>query len=345
MDRLRCGILGATGIIGQRFVQTLTRHPWFELVSLYSTRADGRKSYEGTVNWMLGPDVPASAGDIVLSEYGSILTGRKDIDVVFSALPADTAQKLERKAARKGIHVISNSSCHRMDRDIPLMVPEVNGDHLKLLDGRKDKGILVTNPNCTSVALVMALDPIRDLIEGEVHVSSYQAISGAGYPGVPSLDIYGNVVPFINGEEEKLIEEPGKIMGSLKGGSIRSSPLKVVPNCVRVGVKDGHLVSFSARVVKGTDADDIIKLIGAKKGLKGLPSAPERPLVYRRERDRPRPDLDSFSGDPPGMVVSVGRVRVDDGMLRAFSLVNNTIRGGAGNAVLIAEQCKRGGYL
>jgi aspartate-semialdehyde dehydrogenase len=191
----------------------------------------------------------------------------------------------------------------------------------------------------------MPLDPIRDLITGEVHVSSYQAISGAGYPGVPSLDIYGNVVPFINGEEDKLVEEPGKIMGSLKGGRIRSSPIKVVPNCVRVGVKDGHLVSFSARVEKGTEAEDIIKLLDGKKGLKGLPSAPKRPLVHRKERDRPRPDLDSFSGDPPGMVVTVGRVRVDDGILRAFSLVNNTIRGGAGNAVLIAEQCKKEGYL
>lgn len=345
MDRLKCTILGATGIIGQRFVQMLHRHPWFELVHLHSSRADGKRTYGETARWMIGPKVPEEVDGIVLSPYGSILEGHDDIDVAFSALPTDKASELERKASRKGVHVISNSSFHRMDPDVPLLVPEVNDDHLRIMDRKKIKGVLVTNPNCTTTGLVMALDPIADMLDGEVHVSSYQAISGAGYPGVPSLDILGNVLPFINSEEEKLVEEPRKILGGVKGGRFLPSNVKVVPNCVRVGVRDGHLISFSCRLKGKVHTDDVMDALRSKKGLNGLPSAPKEPLSLRDESDRPQPQLDAFAGEPPGMVVSIGRVRVDDGMLRAFSLVNNTIRGGAGNAVLIAELLKKEGYF
>lgn len=344
MDRMRCTIMGATGIIGQRFVQMLSGHPWFELVQLHSSRADGKRTYGDTAKWMLGPEVPEEVDDIVLSPYGSV-PDRKDVDVAFSALPSDMASVLERKTTKKGVHMISNSSFHRMDPDVPLIVPEINGDHLQILGRKREGGVLVTNPNCTTIGLVMALDPIMGLIEGEVHVSSYQAISGAGYPGVPSLDILGNVIPFINGEEGKLVEEPPKIFGRISEARNIPSAIKIVPNCVRVGVKDGHLVSFSCRLGKGVGGEEVLDALKSKKGLKGLPSAPERPLVLRKGDDRPRPDLDAFMGKPPGMVVSVGRVRVDNGMLRAFSLVNNTIRGGAGNAVLIAELLMKEGFI
>ncbi|MDG6225936.1 MAG: aspartate-semialdehyde dehydrogenase [Candidatus Thermoplasmatota archaeon] len=344
MDRVRCGVLGARGIIGQRFVEMLSGHPWFELGALFSSGEGVGRPYSEAVRWMIGPDVPGAASDIVMTEGAFSGVRRSGVDMVFSALPSEAAASIERKLSDSGIHVISNSSFHRMDPDVPLVIPEVNGGHLSMLLDREE-GILATNPNCTTTGLVMALAPIADLLEGPVHVSSYQAISGAGYPGVPSLEALGTVLPYISGEEEKLIEEPVKILGRLDDGMIVGSSIRIVPNCVRVGVRDGHLISFSASLKDRVDIEEVKRRMGSFTGLEGLPSAPKRPLVLRKENDRPRPDLDSFAGGPLGMSVSVGRVRVDEGMLRAFALVNNTIRGGAGNAVLIAEQCLKEGII
>jgi len=341
MDRPRCGILGATGMIGQRFVQFLSDHPWFDLVALYTSREADGKRYSDVVSWMVGPDAPEKAASLRMSEYES--GSFNDVDLLFSALPTSAASRFERRLSGMGIHVVTNSSFHRMDPDVPLVIPEVNGDHLELM--RAKEGILAANPNCTTTGLAMALAPIRDMLVGDAFVSSYQAISGAGYPGVASLDIMGNVVPFIRDEEEKVEEGPAKILGKLDGGRVRSHAIKVHANCVRVGVKDGHLISLSTKVADGCDEEDIIDMLRSVKGLDGLPTAPAKPLAVRMEEDRPRPDLDAFAGKPPGMTVSVGRVRIKDGVLRMFVLVNNTIRGGAGNAVLIAEHCMREGLI
>jgi len=345
MDRLRCGILGSTGMIGQRFVQFLSGHPWFELTELYTSRRVTGRTYSEVVGWMLGPDVPDDASEISMSSSDPDVVSSSDADILFSALPADAASRVERAASKAGKHVISNSSLHRMDLDVPLVVPEVNGGHLSILKDRSSGGVLATNPNCTTTGLVMALGPMKEAIGGEVFVSSYQAISGAGHPGVPALDIFGNVLPFIDGEEEKLVQETGKILGKVSDGAVLPEAVRVVPNCVRVGVRDGHLISVSFRLNEGYEREDVFSLMDSLKGLQGLPSAPAVPLVIRTEEDRPRPDLDAFAGDPPGMSATVGRVRVDEGILRMFVLVNNTIRGGAGNAVLIAEMLKAEGFL
>jgi aspartate-semialdehyde dehydrogenase len=345
MDRLRVGVLGPTGMMGQRFVQMLCGHPCFELAGLYVSRSSIGKRYSEAVSWKLGPSVPEQVSGIRIAEPKAKAMRKEKVDLVFSALPSESAATIEKPLSVAGIHVVTNSSYHRMDPDVPLMIPEVNGDHLRILQGRKRKGILVTNPNCSTTGLVMGLDPIRKLIGSEVFVSTYQALSGAGYPGVASLDIMGNVVPFIRDEEDKLIHEPAKILGELEGEKYVPADIRVVANCVRVPVRDGHTISVAFKVKKGATRERIISHLTAKKGIRDLPSSPVRPISVRDEEDRPRPDLDAFAGDPPGMVVTAGRIRVDDGIARMFFLVNNTIRGGAGNSILIAEQCLKEGYI
>jgi aspartate-semialdehyde dehydrogenase len=277
-----------------------------------------------------------------------------DIVAAFSALPSDVAADLEREAARAGVRIFSNASPHRLDEDVPLLVPEVNPDHLALLERQptfRDGGFVVTNPNCSITGLALALKPLSDAFDiPEVHAATYQALSGAGYPGVPSLDITANVVPFIENEEEKMRREAKKILGRWSDG-IAPSSIDVWANCVRVAVREGHLEAVSIALVEDVDPAEVARILASFRGepqRRELPTAPKQPVIVRGEPNRPQPLLDAMAGEPTrarGMAATVGRIRVIGRNLRFFVLSHNTIRGGAGGSILNAELAQRRGYL
>ncbi len=337
----RVGILGATGTVGQRLIHMLRDHPDFEVTALAaSDRSEGKRFIE-VCNWKLPYEMPESVKEIRVYPCKPPL----DCDVVIASLPSDIALESEAAFAAAGYPVISNSSAFRMHEDVPLVVPEINPDHLDLIPAQRknrgfDRGYLVTNPNCTTIGLVMALAPLDQAfgLEG-VMMTSMQAISGAGYPGVASMDIIDNVMPYIGGEEEKCEEEPQKIMGRIAGARIEVAPFKVSAQCNRVPVQDGHLESVRVKLRSPATIDDVRE---ALSGFRGLPqelklySAPERPLIVREEKDRPQTRLDRDA--EKGMATVVGRIGKDTIFDFKFTLVShNTIRGAAGAALLNAE--------
>ena len=346
-------VLGATGTIGQRFVSLLQDHPIFELAVLCSSeRKVGGRLGEF---WRL-EDVPLapSTAEIEIQPLDVKGLVRAGVVAAFSALPSDVAVELEIDAARAGIKVFSNASAHRMGADVPLLVPEVNPDHIALVERQRSfagGGFLVTNPNCSITGLVLALRPLADVFEiGSVHVATYQALSGAGYPGVSSLDITGNVLPFIEGEEEKMRREAKKILGAWSDG-IAPSGIDVWANCARVPVRDGHLEAISIPLTQDVSSQEVARILSSFRGepqRRKLPTAPERPVIVRTEEDRPQPLPDLMAGEPArarGMAATVGRIRVADRVLRFFVLSHNTVRGGAGGSVLNAELAHRRGYF
>lgn len=328
-------ILGATGTVGQRFVQLLANHPFFEIAALAASEASAGKKYAEVVHWHLPCEIPEKVREMRVLSVDSTF----DCDYVFSALPSDVAGPVETRLVEQGYFVFSNAANHRMDEDVPLLVPEVNLEHLKLIERQKTPGKLVTNPNCSTIGLVMALKPIMDLFGIEfVSVVTMQAVSGAGYPGVASLDILDNVIPYIKNEEEKMCTEPKKILGKFTGENIAFANFEIVAQCNRVPVQDGHMVSAYVETSEKVDLERLIKAIEDFQPLKEykLPTAPEKPLVYLAEKDAPQPRLHRDLGN--GMTVSVGRlVKVSERALRFVALVHNTIRGAAGCAVLNAE--------
>lgn len=337
----RVGILGATGTVGQRLIHMLRDHPDFEVTALAaSDRSEGKRFIE-VCNWKLPYEMPESVREIRVYPCKPPL----DCDVVIASLPSDIALESEAAFAAAGYPVISNSSAFRMHEDVPLVVPEVNPDHLELIPAQRknrgfDSGYLVTNPNCTTIGLVMALAPLNQAFGlEEVMMTSMQAISGAGYPGVASMDIIDNVMPYIGGEEEKCEEEPQKIMGRIAGARIEVAPFKVSAQCNRVPVQDGHLESVRVKLRSPATIDDVRE---ALSGFRGLPqelklySAPERPIIVREEKDRPQTRLDRDA--ERGMATVVGRIGKDTIFDFKFTLVShNTIRGAAGAALLNAE--------
>ena len=346
-------VLGATGTIGQRFVSLLQDHPIFEIVALCSSE----RKVGGHLGefWRL-EDVPLDP-DVAGMEIESLDVKRlvrAGIVAAFSALPSDVAVELEVDAARAGVKVFSNASAHRMEADVPLLVPEVNPDHVALVERQRSfagGGFLVANPNCSITGLVLALRPLADIFEiGSVHVATYQALSGAGYPGVSSLDITANVMPFIEGEEEKMRREAKKILGAWSDGIVPSA-IDVWANCARVPVRDGHLEAVSIPLAQDVSSQDVARILSSFRGepqRRKLPTAPEWPVIVRTEEDRPQPLRDLRAGEPArarGMAATVGRIRVADRVLRFFVLSHNTLRGGAGGSVLNAEMAHRRGYF
>ncbi len=343
MKKLKAGILGSTGTVGQRFIQILNDHPWFEVSSLMGKTSVGKR-YGDVVNWLWSPEIPEKFQEVEVkpSEPRSL-----DLDIIFSAIPADEARKVELSFAKAGFPVVSNASAYRMDPTVPLIIPEVNPDHLRLLDmQRKAKGwdgFIVTDPNCSTINLALVLKPIQDLLTIEkVVVTTMQSISGAGYPGVPSISIVDNVIPFIQGEEEKMIRETKKILGRLEGGRVLEAPFPLAASCNRVPTIDGHLESVYIEAEEKVDIEEVKEALRNFKGKPqdvGLPSAPANPIIVREERDRPQTRLDRLVGTVPGMSVSVGRLRhgVDDESLQMTLIGHNTIRGAAGTAVLLGE--------
>jgi aspartate-semialdehyde dehydrogenase len=346
--KIPVGILGATGIVGQRFVQMLEHHPWFEVAWLAaSDRSEGR-SYEEAARWKLPTEIPTDVARMQVSSARPDGAPR----LIFAALDASIAAELEPRFAEAGCAVVSNSSALRMHPDVPLVIPEVNADHIQLIDNqtwrKKSGGFVVTNPNCSAIGLVMALAPLEHKFGLEtVMAVTMQAISGAGYPGVASLDILGNVIPYIPKEEEKMEEETRKLLGHRNGNGIRPATFGMSAQCNRVAVEDGHTESVSIKLKSRATAEQIIaawqEFRSEPQQLK-LPNAPPQPVRYLSAPDRPQPRLDADSG--AGMTACLGRLRpcgVLDWKFTALS--HNTIRGAAGAAVLNAELLKVRGYL
>jgi aspartate-semialdehyde dehydrogenase len=348
MERRNVGILGATGMVGQRFIQLLANHPWFNITWLAASDRSAGKTYAEACKWKLDTPLPPHIAQMTLQPNLPELATGELPRIIFAALDADIARELEPKFAEAGCAVISNSSAFRMTADVPLVVPEVNADHLGVIETQATRattgGYIVTNPNCSAIGLVLALKPLEEAFGIEsLFVTTMQAISGAGYPGVASLDILGNVVPFIKNEEEKMQEEVGKLLGATDGSGFQPLDLKISAHCNRVAVIDGHTECVSIKLKKKATYEEIVAAWESFQPLSGkgheglhLPSAPLFPVEYSPEEARPQPRLDLMRG--AGMATTVGRLRPCSLFDWKFVLLShNTIRGAAGAAILNAE--------
>jgi aspartate-semialdehyde dehydrogenase len=347
---MKAAVLGATGSVGQIFIQLLSGHPWFEVsVVAASERSTGLK-YSEAAKWRLPTSIPENISNLeVVNIEPKAVRNIEDVDVVFSALPSEVAGKAEESFAEAGYVVVSNASAHRMDPDVPMLNPEVNCDHVSLIDEqrrrRKWSGAIVTNPNCSTTVLTLSMKPIYDDFGIErMIVSTMQAISGAGYPGVASLDIVDNVIPFIKDEEEKMQIETLKIFGSPS----KPADFKISASCHRVPTLDGHMEAVFIQTKREADPESVVaameKFVGEPQKLK-LPTAPANPIVVKHSEDRPQTRLDRMEGG--GMSVVVGRVRKDSVLkgVKYIVLGHNTIRGAAGCGVLNAEYLKAKKYI
>lgn len=349
MEKFRVGILGATGVVGQRFIQLLDGHPQFEVAALAASDRSQGKSYADACAWRLPGEMPEAVKSIAVQPPSPPL----DCDFVFSSLPGEIAKDAEEDFARAGYPVISNSSSHRMGPDVPLLIPEVNPEHLELIDAQRtnreyNRGFIVTNPNCSAIVIVIALAPLHAKFGiASCVVTTMQALSGAGYPGVPSLDATDNVIPFIGGEDEKVESETRKILGEASQGEVIDAGMKVSAQCNRVNVTDGHMASIRIKLGRAASVDEIRETLASFAGepqkLK-LHTAPAQPIIVRDEVDRPQPRMDRDAGK--GMSVTVGRLMPDAVLdYRLVALGHNTIRGAAGAAILNAELLVARGYL
>ncbi len=337
---INVGVLGATGAVGQRFVQLLAEHPWFNLTALTASDRSAGKRYGEVVNWRLDVPFPENVADITIRTTD--VKALKDVDLVFSALPAEVATGVETACADAGICVCSNASSHRMDPLVPLVVPEVNPDHLGLIEAQRDAGrdgFIVTNPNCSTIVLCLSLAPLVRFPCNDIRVATMQAISGAGFQGVPAMGIYDNVIPYIGSEEQKMETETKKIMGRLEGNAVKPAPLSVSASCHRVPVIDGHTMAIWIDIKEPVEkVRDAFRTYVPP--ISGLPTQPDKSLLYLEDQDRPQPRLDRNRGN--GMTVSVGRVREG---IRYVTMGHNTIRGAAGASVLNAELIHTRKYL
>ncbi len=336
--RIEVGVLGATGMVGQHFVKFLQDHPWFDLTWVGASDRSAGKKYREATSWRLNGVMPETVADLIVEDCKPGNAPR----LLFSAMDASVATEIERAFAEAGHAVVSNSRNHRMEADVPLLVPEVNPDHLKLLPLQKRrgwKGVIATNPNCSTVVLTLALGPLKQFGITRVIATTMQAISGAGYPGVASMDITANVIPFIGGEEEKMQQETQKILGDFLGDRVAPLAARVSAHCNRVPVVDGHMVATSVELSFKPAEADLRAAFENYRSLpqeRNLPSAPARPVIYMPQNDRPQPRRDVER--ERGMAVFVGRLRPCPALDWKFvAMGHNTVRGAAGAAVLNAE--------
>jgi aspartate-semialdehyde dehydrogenase len=344
-NKIPVGILGATGSVGQKFVELLENHPWFEITALAASEHSSNRPYREAVNWFMQTPIPANVAQMPVQCCDPVL----DCQVVFSGLDSSVAGEIETKFAEVGYIIISNSKNHRFDTDVPLLIPEVNSDHLELVKHQKyGKGMIITNPNCSTIGLVIALKPLIDSFGLEsVNIVTMQALSGAGYPGVSALDCVDNVLPFISGEEEKIETEPLKILGKYENVRIKNINLEISAQCNRVPVIDGHLECVSVKLKTKATPDDIkqswIEFTSEPQHL-NLPFAPQNPIHYFEDDHFPQPKL--HRNIDKGMAVSIGRLRKCNILDYKFVLLShNTIRGAAGGAILNAELMKAKDYF
>ena len=345
----RAGVLGATGMVGQRFVKLLADHPWFELTAVAASERSSGKTYAEAARWQLEGPVPEVARGLVVKDLETHL----DCDFVFSALDSSVAGEAEERFARAGYPVVSNSKNHRMDPDVPLLVPEVNAAHLDCIatqqkNRKYDSGFIVTNPNCSTAGLVLVLKPLADAFGLEkLFVVTMQAVSGAGYPGVPSMDILGNVIPFISGEEEKMQTEPLKLLGKWDGNRFIEAGIGISAHCNRVAVVDGHTECVSLRLKKTATIGEVreaLRNFEVSEELASLPTVVKNPVVVLDEDDRPQPRKDANTGH--GMAAVVGRVRECPLLdVKLTMLSHNLVRGAAGAALMNAELLAARGFL
>lgn len=337
---INVGVLGATGAVGQRFVELLADHPWFHLQTLTASERSAGKPYEKVVNWRLETPFPDEIGDCIVSP--TTVEAVADLDIVFSALPSDVARPLEAELADAGLIVCSNASSHRMDPTVPLLIAEINPDHIGLIDIQRDHGrdgCIVTNPNCSTIMLACSLAPLLPYDIRDVKVATLQAISGAGFDGIPGMAICDNVIPYIGSEEEKMSEEPRKILGRFNGSEIEPIDFPISASCNRVPVIDGHMLSVF--VEAGCSIEEARNAFNTWQApFSGLPTQPEKTLHVFSQPDRPQTRLDRNLGE--GMTVSIGRIREG---IRYTAMGHNTIRGAAGSSVLNAELLKKKGYI
>ncbi|OGO04167.1 MAG: aspartate-semialdehyde dehydrogenase [Chloroflexi bacterium RBG_13_56_8] len=343
MKPIRAGVLGATGAVGQRFIELADRNPWFEITTVAASERSVGLPYHQACTWRVSADCPPSVRDMIVQPCEPGL----DCDIVFSALPTQIAGETEERMARAGYGVLSNASSHRMDPDVPLLIPEVNPEHLGLIPIQRrnrgwDRGFIVNDPNCSVVGLVLALKPLHDAFGiRRVMVTTMQALSGAGYPGVPGLDSLDNVIPYIGGEEEKMIREPAKILGTFSEeiAGIAPANLIVSPSCNRVTTRDGHMEAVSVELERKAKLEEVVEAFTNYESLPyklGCPSAVERTIIVRPEVDRPQTVMDRNAGN--GMAISVGRIRPCEVLDYKFVVLShNTIRGAAGGSILNAE--------
>jgi aspartate-semialdehyde dehydrogenase len=340
MAKIPVAVLGATGAVGQRFIQLLADHPWFEIVALAASKRSAGRPFAEVCNWVIPGDPPPWLGEMVVDGLEPTMPAR----LVFSALPGAVAREVEAEWARAGCAVCSNASAYREEPGIPLLIPEVNADHLGMIRGQMKAydwtGLIVTSPNCTASGIALPLKPLADAFGLErVFAVSMQAISGAGYPGVASLDILGNVVPYIKGEEEKIQQEIRILLGHMEEGRREEAEITVSAQANRVPVLDGHTVCLSLGFERAPTAEEAIAALSGFRGseqVRKLPSAPERPIIVHPQPDRPQPRRDIEAGG--GMAVTVGRVRPCPLLdLRLVSVSHNTLRGAASGSILNAE--------
>lgn len=348
MEKLSVAILGATGAVGQRFIQLLDNHPWFSVDEVIGSNRSAGKTYAEAVNWVLDGEPPQRIAELTVKGLDDTF----DSPLVFSALPKEPAKDREMQLAGAGYVVCTNASAHRMVEDVPLVLPEVNADHIQLIDiQRKNRGwttgALIANSNCTTMPVIMALKPLLQFGVRKLHMVSEQAISGAGYPGVASLDILGNVVPYVSGDEHKMETETRRMLGTLDGDRVNWLDLVAGATCTRVPVVDGHLVNISVELEKQPEISEIIKAWEQFRGsapIPELPSAPELPVKYLKEIDRLQIRRDRNTGK--GMTTSIGRLRPCPILGYKFAaLSHNTIRGAAGCSILNAELLAASGYI
>ena len=344
MKKIPVAILGATGTVGQKFIFLLENHPTFEIKELVASPRSAGNRYADICNWKQDNPINKTIGDIVIKTIDEELESK----ILFSGMDASVAGDAESNYANRGHIIISNSKNHRMDKDVPIIIPEVNPEHFELTKIQPYKGAIITNSNCSSMFIAMVLAPLYRHFGIEwVHVSTMQAISGAGYPGVSAMDILGNIVPYIGGEEDKVETESQKILGTLDNKEIKDADFIISAHCNRVPVFDGHTENLTIKFKKNTTVNEVKKVLSSFKGIpqeKNLPFAPKYPIVVFEENDRPQPARDALFDK--GMVTSVGRIRKDSiGDIKMTIMGHNTIRGAAGAAILNAETFVSLGYL
>ena len=345
MKKIKAAILGCSGLVGQQFARLLDNHPWFELSCLTASPRSRGKRYGETIAHGLQLALSEKTNSMIIRETNAENIVQSGARVIFSALPAGISGELELELRKKGLYVFTNASSHRLDARVPLLIPEVNGLHLALVEEqlREFQGFIVTNSNCSVAGLALVLKPLTAFSLQAVTVTTFQAISGAGQRGVAAWDILGNVIPYIGNEEEKVRRETKKILGTLAGKQIRDHDLEIYPSCSRVPVKEGHLQSVSVEFPRPVSEGEIataLSSFSAEPQALALPTAPRQPILVQKNVDRPQPVLDVFAGEPAaarGMAVTVGRLRSQGTRCSFFLLVHNTVRGAAGGCVLNAE--------
>lgn len=353
MERIKAAVLGSTGLVGQHFVRMLERHPWCEIALLTASERSAGRRYGDAVSWEAGGALPLEARELEIAETSVEACLASRVRVAFSALPAEVADGIETQLRDAGVFVFSNASAHRMDAGVPIVIPEINPDHLALACAQRNgkRGFIAANSNCSTAGLALVLAALTRFGIKSVTVSTYQAVSGAGRRGLPAMSILGSAVPFIPGEEEKIEQETRRILGRLDGGTIVDRELDIAASACRIPVREGHLESVVVELESPVTPADVAKALADYRALPQeleLPSAPRFPIVVRVEPDRPQPALDILAGEPgsaAGMAVSVGRLRRKGKGVGLFLLVNNLVRGAAGTCVLSFELALKKGYL